>query len=360
MTRPSFINDVVVTRDAAYFTNSQQPELYRVPISPRGEIGSVETIPLAGNGPAGDYVAGFNLNGIDATSDGRTLFVVNSTKGMLYTVDARTGASAAIDLGGATVTTGDGILLVGHDLLVLRNGGADPTANEIAVVRLRDRFAAVRSSTRSRASSSRRPRRWPARATRWSPPTPSSSRRRSTPTRGRAAAALAGQRLCRSALVPGDFEPSDTEPSRVAVPPQRQADGARRQHGGGEHEPDAELLVDLLLDDLARQPLEHVVQLVGVLGAEVLPAGQVGDALQRLLVDLAGSAARRGRPVRPRPAARGRTRRCRPGRRRAGRCCTPAATAPSCRSRWRRPAPGAPPPVRRRPAAGRPRCWRHR
>ena len=95
MTRPSFINDVVVTKDAAYFTNSQQPELYRVPISPRGEIGSVETIPLAGNGPAGDYVAGFNLNGIDATSDGRTLFVVNSTKGMLYTVDARSGASAA-------------------------------------------------------------------------------------------------------------------------------------------------------------------------------------------------------------------------------------------------------------------------
>src|SRR5215207_7854309 len=72
---PSFINDVVVTRDAAYFTNSRQPELYKVPISPRGEIGEVETIPLAGRGPAGDFNPGFNLNGIDATSDGRTLFV---------------------------------------------------------------------------------------------------------------------------------------------------------------------------------------------------------------------------------------------------------------------------------------------
>jgi len=48
---PSFINDVVVTRDAAYFTNSNQPELYKVPISPRGELGAVETIPLAGRGP---------------------------------------------------------------------------------------------------------------------------------------------------------------------------------------------------------------------------------------------------------------------------------------------------------------------
>ena len=139
-TRPSFINDVIVTRDAAYFTNSQQPELYKVPISRRGEVGAVETIPLAGRGPAGDYVAGFNLNGIDATSDGRTLFVVNSTQGALYTIDAKTGASARIDLGGATVTTGDGILLSGRDLLVLRNGGTDPEANEIVVVRLRDRY----------------------------------------------------------------------------------------------------------------------------------------------------------------------------------------------------------------------------
>ena len=56
---------------------------------------------------------GFNLNGIEATLDGRTLIVVNSAKGLLYTVDARTGASAEIDLGGATVPTGDGILLVG-------------------------------------------------------------------------------------------------------------------------------------------------------------------------------------------------------------------------------------------------------
>jgi hypothetical protein len=137
---PSFINDVVVTNDAAYFTNSQQPEIYKVPISSGGEVGAPETIPLAGRGPAGDYVAGFNLNGIDATSDGRTLFVVNSTQGALYTIDAATGTSARIDLGGGTVTTGDGILLVGRDLLVLQNGNAPGGVNQIAVVRLRDRL----------------------------------------------------------------------------------------------------------------------------------------------------------------------------------------------------------------------------
>src|SRR4051812_14054121 len=32
-TQPAFINDVIVTRDAAYFTNSFTPEIYKVPVS---------------------------------------------------------------------------------------------------------------------------------------------------------------------------------------------------------------------------------------------------------------------------------------------------------------------------------------
>lgn len=136
-TSPSFINDVVVTRDAAYFTNSLSPVIYRVPVSKRGEIGQPETITLSG--PAAEFVPGFNINGIESTSDGRTLIVVNSTKGTLYTVDARTGTSAEIDLGGATVPTGDGILLVGRKLLVLQNGGQTGD-NQIAVVRLEKRL----------------------------------------------------------------------------------------------------------------------------------------------------------------------------------------------------------------------------
>jgi hypothetical protein len=132
----SFINDVVVTSDAAYFTNSRAREIYRVPVSPGGEVGEPETLTLSGPA-ATDFVDGaFNLNGIDATSDGRTLIVVNSTKGSLYTVDAGTGASAAIDLGGGSVPTGDGILLVGPRLLVMQNGSGGGV-NQIAVVRLR-------------------------------------------------------------------------------------------------------------------------------------------------------------------------------------------------------------------------------
>jgi hypothetical protein len=138
-TAPSFINDVVVTRDAAYFTNSLTPVIYRVPVSRDGEVGTPETITL--RGPAAEFVDGFNLNGIEATLDGRTLIVVNSTKGLLYTIDARTGRSAEIDLGGATVPTGDGILLVGPLLLVLQNG-AQTGVNQIAVVLLNLRLTA--------------------------------------------------------------------------------------------------------------------------------------------------------------------------------------------------------------------------
>jgi hypothetical protein len=133
-TNASFINDVEVTRDAAYFTNSLTAEIYRVPVSRNGDVGTPQTIPLSG--PAAMFGPGFNLNGIDATADGRTLVVVNSAQGTLYTIDARTGASAEIDLGGGSVVTGDGILLMGRRLLVLQNGAA-AGENQVAVVQLR-------------------------------------------------------------------------------------------------------------------------------------------------------------------------------------------------------------------------------
>ena len=128
-TNPTFVNDVVVTRDGAYFTDSLQQQLYRVPLGPGGALGSpAETIPLSGDIA---FVAGFNVNGIDATPNGRTLVVVQSNLGKLFTVDPRTGVADEIDLGGETVTAGDGILLDGKTLFVVRN-----QQNRIAVVRL--------------------------------------------------------------------------------------------------------------------------------------------------------------------------------------------------------------------------------
>jgi sugar lactone lactonase YvrE len=131
-TGASFINDVVVTRNAAYFTNSQQPVLYRVPLESNGQLPAsptVEEIPLTG-----DYQftpGAFNTNGIAATPNGKTLIIVNSVDGVLYNVNPTTGVATRIDLGGASVPNGDGILLRGKTLYVVQN-----RLNQIAVVEL--------------------------------------------------------------------------------------------------------------------------------------------------------------------------------------------------------------------------------
>jgi sugar lactone lactonase YvrE len=116
----SLVNDVVVTRDAAYFTESFAPVLYKIPIGPDGALGAGETIAL--RGPAATIVPGaFNLNGIDATPDGRRLIVNHTALGALFSVDPSTGASEAIDVSGLVVGTPDGLLLDGRTLWVAEN-----------------------------------------------------------------------------------------------------------------------------------------------------------------------------------------------------------------------------------------------
>lgn len=130
---PAFINDVTVTRDAAYFTNSQAAELHRVLLGPDGApTGDFETLPLTGQW---QQVAGFNANGIAATPDGKTLLVINSSTGTLYNVDPATGQAVAVDTGGTLLTRGDGILLRGKTLYVVRN-----QANEVVELRMSPDF----------------------------------------------------------------------------------------------------------------------------------------------------------------------------------------------------------------------------
>ena len=131
LTAGGFVNDVIVTRDAAYFTQSARAEYYRVPLAPGGqpaEPGEVETIPLTGEW---QQVPGTNANGIEATPNGTSLILVNSAVGAVYRVDPLTGTATQIDLGGASVSAGDGLLLNGHTLYVVRN-----RLNEIAIIEL--------------------------------------------------------------------------------------------------------------------------------------------------------------------------------------------------------------------------------
>jgi sugar lactone lactonase YvrE len=119
-TATTFINDVVVTRSAAWFTDSFNQVLYRVALGRGGRLGgqsAVQTIPITGDLV---YTTGFNVNGIDATRDGKVLVVVQSNTGKLFRV-TRSGVTRELDLGGGSVPNGDGILLDGRRLYVVQN-----------------------------------------------------------------------------------------------------------------------------------------------------------------------------------------------------------------------------------------------
>jgi sugar lactone lactonase YvrE len=133
-----FINDVALTRDGAWFTDSVRPALFKVPLGSRGALppsGSAAQ-ELTVTGPAADeQVPGFNFNGIVATPDGRSLIVVNLTTGNLYKISATTGASEKVDLGGATLVNGDGLVLSGRQLWIVQN-----RENRITLVELNRDF----------------------------------------------------------------------------------------------------------------------------------------------------------------------------------------------------------------------------
>jgi sugar lactone lactonase YvrE len=96
-TGEAFINDVTLTRDGVYFTDSRSAELSFVPVDGGGRIGEPETIALSG--PAALVTPGFTLNGITAVDRGRTLIVAHSANQALYPVDPETGESAVIETG---------------------------------------------------------------------------------------------------------------------------------------------------------------------------------------------------------------------------------------------------------------------
>jgi sugar lactone lactonase YvrE len=127
----TLVNDVALTKDGAWFTDTVQAKLYFVPISAAGVPGPFSTLALSG--PAADTSGAFNLNGIQATSNGKTLIVAHSANGELYTVDPATGASATI--AGVSVPNVDGIVLDGKRLWAVRNFD-----NQIARVRLSPDF----------------------------------------------------------------------------------------------------------------------------------------------------------------------------------------------------------------------------
>lgn len=129
-TGASFVNDVILSGGAAWFTDSTNPVLYKLALGPDGSPPEQATsLPLSG---AIQYAAGINANGIAPTPDHTALLIVQSNTGKLFRVDPATGATTLVDLGGEVLTNGDGLLLRGRTLYVVQN-----RLNTVAVLRMK-------------------------------------------------------------------------------------------------------------------------------------------------------------------------------------------------------------------------------
>ena len=128
-----FLNDLTVTREAVYITDSLADVFWTIPLDDRGRpAGAAQATPLTGDFTfvtTGELP--INLNGITSTPDGSTLLAVHTALGVLYRIDPTTGVASQIDLGGGAVPSGDGILLHGNTLYVVQN-----FLNQVAVITL--------------------------------------------------------------------------------------------------------------------------------------------------------------------------------------------------------------------------------
>lgn len=112
-----FLNDLVVTKNAVYVTDSNNAWLDVIRLGQGGSLPDTgTTLPLSGITIEPNQ---FNANGIVATR-GR-LIVVDSFEGGLFNVDPQTGTATPIWTGGVSVANGDGLELHGSKLYVVRN-----------------------------------------------------------------------------------------------------------------------------------------------------------------------------------------------------------------------------------------------
>ncbi len=132
-----FLNDLVITRSGVYATDSINQQLAVVPFRRWSHHSNhawgrlpattkAKVIPLGGQIA---YTTGFNANGIVAK--GGWLILVQSNTGQLFRVNPRTGVAKTINTNGYSVENGDGLLLRGRWLYVVRNQN-----NLVAVLRL--------------------------------------------------------------------------------------------------------------------------------------------------------------------------------------------------------------------------------
>jgi len=113
-----FLNDVAIGPDgAAYFTNSNDPQVFRVADDGSGWSASL----WADASDTIDRKDGFNLGGIVLTADRSAFVVAQGNVGRLWRFSTRTATVGPVETGGADLKDADGLVRQGNRLTVVRN-----------------------------------------------------------------------------------------------------------------------------------------------------------------------------------------------------------------------------------------------
>lgn len=116
-------NDLTITNDAVYFTDSYRPVLYRLPLSKDGEIpldpGAATEIPLPAEFALNPNEPCCGGNGIVSTPNGKTLIIGHSNLARLYRVDTASGEVEQIAVDGPLTGFLDGIAMQGSTLYIM-------------------------------------------------------------------------------------------------------------------------------------------------------------------------------------------------------------------------------------------------
>lgn len=117
-----FLNDLTFSKGAVWVTDSQVDRLLKIKLGKHNRsVKGYSTLAITGDWPTPD---GFRANGIRTLKHG-TLLLNNSTAGGLYTVNPRTGAAKAVTITGSpAVTGGDGMVVRGNTVYVVRGSDA--------------------------------------------------------------------------------------------------------------------------------------------------------------------------------------------------------------------------------------------